>query len=153
QAFFSRNIGLVNGVPVRLIGGAKLSGSFDNINIGALTVRTGSGAGADGQTLSVLRMNTPILSESRVGFIVTNGDPTGASKNTLAGGDFQYQNSNFLGKNRLQADFAAQRSFSSTKGDDGAYTAAVVFPNEPWGAQIFYKQIGANFSPALGFTN
>ena len=30
-----------------------------------------------GQVLSVLRMTHPVLAESKLGFIVTNGDPTG----------------------------------------------------------------------------
>src|SRR5262249_17229207 len=129
RPFFSRNIGLVNGGPVRIIAGGKLSGAIEGINIRALAVRTGSGGTPDGQTLSVLRLSKPILSESRIGLIATHGDPTGLSDNTLIGGDFQYQNSNVFGKNRLMADAAFQRSFSSTKGDDNAITAAIVYPN------------------------
>ena len=35
-------------------------------------------------------MTRPVLGESRLGMIFTNGDPTGQSSNTVAGADFQY---------------------------------------------------------------
>jgi len=54
--------------------------------------------------LSVARVTHPIFSESKVGFIVTNGDPTGLTQNTVAGLDVQYRDSNFLPGKILQSD-------------------------------------------------
>ena len=106
-----------------------------------------------GQVLSVLRVTRPVFGESKVGFIVTNGSPTGLSSNTVAGIDFQYRNSTFLGRYVLQADAYYQRSFDSVKGDDDSAAFALNFPNEPWSGDFLFKQIGANFEPALGFVN
>ena len=87
-----------------------------------------------GQVLSVLRVTRPIFGKSKVGFIITNGSPTGLSSNTVAGVDFQYRNSTFLGHYVLQADAYYQRSFDSVKGDDDTAAFALNFPNEPWSA-------------------
>jgi hypothetical protein len=154
QPFFSRNIGLVNGIPVTILAGGKLSGDYENLGIGALSVHTNPTPTTAGQNLSVLRVTEPVLAESKVGFIVTNGDPTGQTRNTLAGADFQYHNSYFGGGNAiLQSDVYYERSSSSKLGDDDAFGAAINYPNEPWGGQFIFRQVGQNFAPALGFVN
>jgi hypothetical protein len=154
QPFFSRNIGLINGTPVTILGGGKLSGDYDGTGIGALSVHTNRTPTTAAQNLSVVRITEPVLAESKVGIIVTNGDPTGLTRNTLAGGDFQYRNSHFMGSNDiLQSDLYYERSSSSKLGDDDAFGAAINYPNEPWGGQLILRQVGRNFAPALGFVN
>src|SRR4029077_16882692 len=94
--FFSAKPGRGNGVPVSLIGGTKLSGEFGGLGIGALSVVTnGTGDTKRSQVLAVARETKPI-GESKLGFVLTDGDPTGRSKNRLAGADFQYRDSNFM---------------------------------------------------------
>ena len=154
RPFFSRNIGLVQGRPVSLIVGDKLSGQFGGFDVGAFSVLTDkTPAGEDGQILSVARVTHPIFAESKFGFVFTNGDPTGLTDNTVAGADFQYRNSNFFGDKVLQADVYYMKSFSSTAGDDESAAFSLNFPNEPWSGDFLFKQIGENFTPALGFVN
>jgi hypothetical protein len=151
--FFSRNMGLANGLPVSLITGAKLSGDYAGFGVGALSVVTnGTGDTKASQVLSVARITRPI-GESKLGIIYTNGDPTGRSKNSVGGADFQYRDSNFLPGKILQADFFYQRSFSDTVGDDDSFGMAINYPNEPWGLDTRFKQVGTDFFPALGFVN
>jgi len=154
RPFFSRNIGLVQGRPVSLVVGDKLSGQVAGFDVGAFSVLTDeTPTGEGGQLLTVARVTHPIFRESKVGFIVTNGDPTGLTENTVAGVDFQYRNSNVFGDKIVQADGYYMKSFSSTKGDDESAAFALNFPNEPWYGDVLIKQIGANFTPALGFIN
>ena len=154
RPFFSRNIGLVEGRPVSLVVGDKLSGQFAGFNIGAFSVLTDkTPAGQDGQLLSVARVTHPIFAESKFGFVFTNGDPTGLTENRLAGADFQYRNSNIVANKLLQADVYYMKSFSSTAGDDESAAFSLNFPNEPWSGDFLFKQIGENFRPALGFVN
>jgi hypothetical protein len=153
RPFFSRNLGLSQGVPVSLRIGDKLSGQYAGFDIGALSVMTDNTPGSDGQLLSVVRITHPVLEESKVGFIVTNGDPSGLSTNTVAGIDFQYRDSNFLGRYIFQSDGYLLQSFSGTAGNDTSAALTFNFPNEPWSADLVVKQIGANFTPALGFVN
>jgi hypothetical protein len=151
--FFSRNIGLANGLPVSIIGGTKLSGEYAGLGIGALSVVTnGTGDTKRSQVLSVARV-TKAIGESKAGILITNGDPTGRSKNTLAGADFQFRDSSWTPGKILQSDFYYQRSFSDTKGEDDSFGVAANYPNEPVGVDARFKQVGTNFYPALGFVN
>lgn len=151
--FFSRNIGLANGLPVSIVAGGKLSGEVAGLGIGALSVVTnGTGITKASQTLSVARV-TKRVGESKLGFMFTDGDPSGLSKNSVAGADVQFQDSNWTPGKILQSDFYYQRSFSDTKGDDDAFGVAVLYPNERWGGEAHFKQIGDDFTPALGFIN
>jgi len=154
RPFFSRNIGLVQGQPVSLTVGDKLSGQFAGFDVGVFSVLTDSTpAGEPGQLLSVARVTHPVLAESKIGFVLTNGDPTGLTDNTVAGLDFQYRDSNVFGGKVLQADAYYMKSISSRAGDDHSAAFALNFPNEPWSGDILIKQIGRNFTPALGFVN
>ena len=94
-----------------------------------------------------------MLAESRLGGIVTSGDPTGLSSNQLAGIDFRYRRSNFWPGKRLDAVLYAERSFSDVRPDDDAFGITVDYPNEPWQALLRVKQVGEDFRPALGFVN
>ena len=151
RPFFSRNIGLVDGVPVSIIGGGKVSGEYGGFGIGGLSVYTDRTETAPGQLLSAFRITRPVLEQSRLGFVFTNGDPTGQTQNTVAGADFQYRDT--FGDKTVLADVFYQRSVSNVHGDDDSYGAAIAFPNEPWAGTLAFKEIGASFFPALGFVN
>ncbi|HEX4301777.1 MAG TPA: sugar-binding protein [Rhizomicrobium sp.] len=154
KPFFSRNIGLINGSqPVDLLVGGKLSGNYEGLDVGALVVRTNGSGVTDGQVLSAARVSMPILDSSKVGLIFTNGDPTGASRNSVAGGDFQYRSSTLVPGKELQADAYYERSFSSAVGDDDSFGMELNFPNEPWYGNFRFKQVGEDFDPALGFVS
>jgi hypothetical protein len=154
RPFFSRNIGLAQGQQVKLPVGNKLSGQFAGFDVGAFSILTDrTPTGQDGQVLSVARATHPILAESKFGFVFTSGDPTGLTDNTVAGADFQYRTSNLFGNKVLQADMLYLRSFSSAAGSDDSSAVSLNFPNEPWSGDFLFKQIGADFTPALGFVN
>jgi hypothetical protein len=126
RPFFSRNIGLVDGVPVSIIGGGKVSGEYGGFGIGGLSVYTDRTETAPGQLLSAFRITRPMLEQSRLGFVFTNGDPTGETRNTLAGTDFQYRDT--FGDKTVLADVFYQRSFSDVHGDDDSFGGAIAFP-------------------------
>jgi hypothetical protein len=153
RPFFSRNIGLVNGIATDLDEGLKLSGEFGGFDIGALSVKTSNSSAAPGQILSAVRVTTPVLDESKIGIIYTNGDPTGLTNNQVGGADFQYRNSHVLGSNTLQGDFYYERSQSNLLGADDSWGFNINYPNEPWNADFRFKQVGDNFAPALGFVS
>lgn len=151
--FFSRNLGLAGGIPVSIVTGGKLSGEFAGLGVGAISVLTnGTDTSTQGQILSVARV-TKTIGESQLGIMLTNGDPTGGSENTLAGLDFQYRDSNWRPGKALVFDSYYIRSFSDTKGDDDSFGAALNLPNEPFSLEARFKQLGTNYFPALGFVN
>jgi hypothetical protein len=154
RPFFSRRIGMLGGQSTRLVAGAKLSGDAGSVTLGALDVLTRAQDGVDAQQLSVARLSTPVLQESAVGVILTNGDPLGIQQNTVAGADFRFRDSDIGGGRRLLVDGFYERSTSGTSsGTDSAWGAAASLPNEPWALYGSYKQIGRDFWPALGFVN
>ena len=153
KPFFSRNIGLVNGQPVDIVAGGKLSGQMGKLGIGGLIVNTSGTDTTDGQFLSAARITHQVLDQSKIGIVFTNGDPSGATENTVAGADFQYRNSTWFNGDTFKADFYYERSFSDVYGDDDSFGVTVSYPNEPFGARFTFKEIGENYYPALGFVN
>ena len=152
--FFSRNIGIVNGEPVDIIAGAKLSGKAGPANVGLISARTGSAdvQGIDGQYLSSARISVPVFSESKAGIVFTNGDPTGVTNNTVAGADFQYKRSNTFGDGTFFADVAYVRSFTDGVADHMA-GAEIAFRSQKWNGTARLRHIGDNYAPKLGFSN
>jgi len=149
--FFTRRMGIVGDGAVNILGGAKLSGSYDDFGIGALSVMTAGGQGVREQELSVARVTLPVLDESKLGLIVTNGNPTGDSENTVTGGDFQFHKSDLFGDKIVKGDAFFERSFDSKAGDGNSFGINFDFPNEPWKGLFRFKQVDENFSPALGW--
>lgn len=152
--FFSRNIGIVNGQPVDIVAGAKLSGKAGPANIGLISTRTGSAdaIGVDGQFLSAARISVPVLSESKAGVIFTNGDPTGEVNSTVAGADFQYKKSNAFGDGTLTADVAFIESF--TGGESGhMFASQIAYRSQKWNTTHNIRDIDEDYAPKLGFSN
>ena len=153
--FFSRRIGIVDGRPVDIIAGAKVSGKLGPANVGALAVKTGGDDVFDGQYLGSARASLQVLNESKIGAVFTYGDPAGEIDNAVSGVDFQYQNtSRFRGA--LTADFAYLRSF----GGDGATDASgqfgameTAYRGDKWNWTTRFEHIGENYEPRLGFAN
>jgi hypothetical protein len=163
--FFSRRIGIVNGTPTDIVAGAKLSGVVGNTNVGALIANTAELTDSDGneidsQTLASVRVSQPVLDESKVGFILTNGDPTGNTDSTVAGVDFQYRKSNLPGDARILADFVAVRSEEDSNtgvpGDASSgnmFGTEVAYRSDKWNGRVMYRDIDEGYNPQLGFAS
>tara|TARA_Y100000052_G_scaffold27195_1_gene34082 strand:+ start:1568 stop:3766 length:2199 start_codon:yes stop_codon:yes gene_type:complete len=152
RPFFSRRIGIVGGQQVDLSTGLKLSGELKGIELGVLSAKMGEGNNLDSQTLSVARASIDVLDNSRLGFIATNGDPTGNTNNSLIGSDFIYRTNGLFGGGFMQATAYFMRSLSSL-GDDDSFGAKLSYPNDKWSWEVSAQQIGEDFRPALGFVN
>lgn len=153
RPFFSRRIGIVGGQSVPIDGGVKLSGEYGGFELGLLATRTGEQGGLEAQDLSVARITRDLFGHSRLGMIATSGDPTGATDNQVLGVDYLYQIPSLFGGGRFQVDAFFQRSFSDVFGDDDSYGVRLDYPNDKWAWGLEYREIGADFRPALGFVN
>ena len=156
RPFFSRNIGLsASREPVELDVGAKLTGRVGDWNFGVLSVQQDEFEDVDATNLFVGRAVRNVLEESRVGFIVTDGDPQSNGDNSLAGFDFRYLNSRLPGGRTLDGDAWYQRSH--TPGLEGADTAFglgfQLRARSGLSGNASYTEIQSNFNPALGFVN
>jgi Domain of unknown function (DUF5916) len=148
--FFSRRIGLFAGeqVPVRF--GAKLYGKVGNTNISALDVQTGDYPGLPGTNMFAARMTQNIFAESKVGWIFTNGSPTG-EKNTLAGVDFNYTTSRFMGNKNLMLAAWSAYNWNNKPGQHEGFGLRANYPNDLWNVETTYAYYGEALDPGIGF--
>lgn len=70
--FYSRRIGIEDEREVRILGGGKLTGKVGSYSVGALNMTTADSEDTPMTNFSVVRMQRHILSDSSVGFILTN---------------------------------------------------------------------------------
>jgi hypothetical protein len=148
--FFSRRIGLYEGeqVPVRF--GTKLYGKIGNTNVSALDVQTGDYPNLPGTNMFAARVTQNIFSESKVGAIFTNGSPTG-TRNTLAGVDFNYATSRFLGNKNLWLALWSAYNWNNEPGRHHGFGFRANYPNDLWNVQTTYAYYGEALDPGLGF--
>lgn len=156
RPFFSRRIGLSpGGQIVDLEYGAKVSGRVGRWELGALSIRQDNFDTVDADTLSVVRARRGVLSESNIGVITTEGNPSSDIDNSLAGIDFLYRNTRLPGGRSLETDIWYQQSDTEGMEDeDAAYGVSLRLPtNEGFRSTLQYKAYEENFNPALGFIN
>jgi hypothetical protein len=154
--FFSRRVGLYEGLQVPVNFGAKLYGKIGNTNLAVLDVQTGAfedslGNPVSGQNLLAARVTQNIFDQSRVGLIFTNGSPTGG-RNSLAGFDFNYSSSKFLGnKNVMLAAWGVYNWNEREEGGHEGFGFRADYPNDLWNVQTVYAYYGDALDPGLGF--
>jgi hypothetical protein len=151
--FFSRRIGLFEGEQIPISYGAKVFGKIGNTNLQVLDVRTGpyESLGLTSENFLVARVSQNILAESKVGLILTDGDPTGA-KNSLAGFDFVYQTSRFLkDKNFSAGGWLVYNWNDRAEGRRDGFGFKVDYPNDLWDLVASYNSYGDALEPGVGF--
>ena len=162
DTFFSRRIGLNEGLPQRIEYGAKLTGQVGAQDIGALQVRTADENGLLGEDFTVLRGKRRFWSESFVGMLYTrraaresdNSNPSIPAPPDLhtIGFDFNANTRTFLGDKNLsfQSSYIHTTNPAATgKGD--RYGIKLDYNNDliTWG--FHFSETQANFDPAVGF--
>ncbi|MCX6570995.1 MAG: carbohydrate binding family 9 domain-containing protein [Candidatus Aminicenantes bacterium] len=149
--FFSRKIGLFEGAQIPVRFGAKLYGKIGNTNLAVLDVQTGAYGDLSGRNLLAARMTQNIFAQSKVGWIFTNGSPTG-ERNSLAGVDFNYSSSKFLGdKNMMLAAWGAYNWNEREEGRHHGFGFRADYPNDLWNVQTTYAYYGEALDPGLGY--
>jgi Domain of unknown function (DUF5916) len=152
--YFSRRIGLVGGKEVPILAGAKVNGRVANTNFGGIVVSTDSEPGvvAERTTMAVARVKQNLWRESYVGFVATAGDPLGRSGSWLSGVDFTYSTSSFLGNKNFSINaWGVATGRDGLRGDTTASAFKIDYPNDKWDMRLWYRRIGRDFDPSLGF--
>jgi len=151
--FFSRRIGLIGGSEVPIDAGVKVNGREGSTQFGALAVRTGAvGSAVPSSTMGVVRLRRDVLRESSIGVIGEIGDPLGRKDSWLAGSDFTYQTTRFLGNKTFLAGvwwLATDRE--GLTGERTAFGGKIDYPNDLLDVAFTAKRIGDGFDPSLGF--
>lgn len=151
--YYSRRIGLSeSGAPIDIRYGGRLTGRANGTSMALLDVMQDGAEGADPSNLFVGRVTHRILKESNLGLIATNGDPRYNMRNTLGGFDFNYLNTRLADDKQLigRAWFMATDS-EHRNTTDTAFGGDLDWPNEPFDCHLFFRQIGDDFDPAMGY--
>ncbi len=163
--YFSRRIGLVNGIPIPIKYGGRLIGNVGKNNIALLHVRTGKDGELNPENFTVGRYKRNFWKESSIGVVYTHrstednillGNPVQDRKTW--GADLNLSTSEFLDKYTLQlsAFFVAHNPASpldnsSSISDRSVRGFRLNFPNQPWSARVSYREFGDGYDPAIGF--
>jgi hypothetical protein len=151
RPFFSRTIGLYEGEQVPVLFGTKLYGKIGRTNLSVFDVQTKKYGELPSVNFFAARMTQDIFAESKVGWIFTNGSPTG-ERNSLAGADFQYSSSKFMGnKNIMMAAWAAYNWNEEKEGRHHGFGLRADYPNDLWNVQTTYAYYGESLDPGMGY--
>jgi hypothetical protein len=151
--YFSRTIGLVDGQEVPIDVGQKVTGKIGRFDIGFMDVKTRNSAVAPARNFVVARTKANFWSQSYLGALVTNGEPTGRTRNTQAGVDLKIATANLFGrgKNFRSLLYGSKTSTPGRRGDDQFWGGEIVYPNDLLYVWYRARLVGRNYYPALGF--
>ena len=150
QPFISRSIGLYQGQQIPVLFGTKVYGKIGGTNLSVLDAQTGNSGDLSGRNFLAARMTQDIFAESKVGWIFTNGSPTGA-RNSLLGVDFQYSTSKFSGDKNLMLAAWGAYNWNDEPGRHQGFGFRAGYPNDLWNIQSTYAYYGEALDPGLGY--
>jgi hypothetical protein len=150
--FYSRRVGLNNGLEVPILAGGRVSGRAGKYSLGLLNIQTDESATASAPTtnFSVMRVRRDVLRRSNVGALLTHRAPSGGTRNTVAGVDGNFA---FFQNVIAQAFWAT----SATEDGDGSlesrssYRGEFEYSGDRYGARYEHLVVGKDFDPQIGF--
>jgi Domain of unknown function (DUF5916) len=149
--FYSRRIGLSQGLTVPILAGGRLTGRAGRFSIGAIDIGTRDApkAGAAATNFSVLRLRRDILRRSSVGVMATSRSvaQTRIGSNDAYGVDGTFA---FFANLSINTYWARTRTKRLT-GDDTSYRAQMEYAGDRYGVQLDRLVVGDNFNPEIGF--
>lgn len=152
--FYTRRIGLNNGVVVPINVGGRVTGKVGPWALGAMNIGTASDAatGNAATNFTVLRLKRDIMQRSSIGVMATNRSiaTSGSGSNTAYGVDGAFLLSQTVTAGAYWARTETTGPTALT-GDDQSYQARVDYAADKYGANAEYLSVGANFDPQVGF--
>lgn len=152
--FYSRNIGIADGEPVRIFGGARLTGRMGKWDLGFLDMQTAEHEAVPGENFGVLRMRRQVLNQnSYFGGILTSRLGMNGSTNLAYGVD---------GIFRLFGDDYLNLKWSQTYDNETGNKMNSLDPSfmlvswerrseEGFAYNLKYSYTGQEFNPGVGF--
>lgn len=149
--FYSRRIGLKNGVQIPIITGAKLVGRFDDYEIGLIDMQTARKDTVQSTNFSAIRVKYDLFNSSYVGFMTTNRFSKDNFSNSI-GADFNFSFNDFLDDNNIVffGAIAKSNELNSLK-NSWAGNFFIDFPNDFIDTFLGYRFVQSGFDPQLGF--
>lgn len=151
--FHSRTIGLSGDgerVPIEM--GGKLTGKIGKWNLGLLGVGLEEEGLLKADEVFAGRVTYDLFEESRVGGIVTDGDPRGNGSARTYGLDFHLKNSRFMGQDSKTGELIGWLMQTDNDGvEDYGWGLTGIYPNNPLYMRMGIQRVGEDLDPAMGF--
>jgi len=156
RLFHSRHIGLFQGTPVRILGGARLVGKFGSWDLGAISVQTQAQDGIPSENFGVVRIRRQVINPlSNAGAMIVSRIRDDGSYNLAYGLDTRI---------RVRGDDYVTLRWAQTF-DDGAQealglrfldstllqVAATRMRNEGFVYEVSGRWAGEDYRPGVGF--
>ena len=149
--FYSRRIGLRNGLSVPLLGGGRLTGRAGRFVVGLIDIASKEDAatGSPRTNFGVVRVKRDILRRGSIGMLATQRSvgETRAGGSTLVALDSTLS---FFRDMNVNAYWAHSDS-RGVAGDDSSYRAQLDYAGDRYGVQAEHLLVGPRFDPAVGF--
>ncbi|MGE0392668.1 MAG: DUF5916 domain-containing protein [Vicinamibacterales bacterium] len=149
--FYSRRIGLNQGLAVPIQAGGRLTGRAGKYNVGLLNIRTGDDAatGAAATNFAVARLRRDLRTRTYVGGMITSrsrGDvrATGSELYTVDGAVGFFTDFNIYGY------WARSRTPGVSTGDQ-SFRTQLDYGSDRYAVQAEHLSVGRSFNPEIGF--
>ena len=156
--FYSRRIGLNNGLEVPIRGGGRLVGQLGRFSVGAINMESGRDdvAHALPTNFTAIRLRRDILRKSNVGLIYTDrskslaggsgvGAPTGAGQTYGVDATFGFF------ANLSMSTYWAKTQGPTKAADDESYRGQLNYNGDRYGVLAEHLVVGSGFTPDVGF--
>jgi hypothetical protein len=152
--FYSRNIGIADGEPIRILGGARIAGRVGGWDVGLIDMQTDEHFDTPSENFGVFRMRKSVINEnSFVGGIFTSRLGMDGSTNIAYGVDGIFR---LFGVDYLDVKFA--QTFDNDTTNDIAANDPLFFSvnwekrsEEGFAYELGYSYSGEEFNPGIGF--
>ena len=155
RLFHSRRIGLTDeGLPVRILGGARMVGHIGAWDFGFLDMQTDKSQGLSSENFSVLRMRRQVLNQySYAGFMTTSRLNTNGDYNYAVGldGVFRLFGDDYL---TIRSAQTFDKNIEPENPLDAAYLTAQIERRrrQGWGYRSIVGAMGTDYNPGIGYT-
>jgi len=156
KLFYSRRIGLSDGSPIPIIGGARLTGRIGDLDVGVLNIQTQSYENFEAENFGVIRLKKQILNpKSYVGSIYTHRLGLDGTQNMVLGFDIDYNV-----KNEGFIQFKIAQTIDNTTGYNQSLLGSTGFISRltvdrrsslGWFYRFMFNYTGEDFEPGIGF--
>ena len=151
--FYSRRIGLNQGLEVPILAGGRLTGRAGAFTLGVLNIQTDDEptGNALSTNFSVFRVKRDLLRRSSVGAIFTNRSVSTRSQSPGSNQAYGLDLALAFHDNLSVTSYWAQTRTTGMTGNDSSYGSSLVLNGDRYGVTAEHLFIDVNFSPEVGF--
>ncbi len=149
--FYSRRIGLDQGLVLPIRAGARVTGKVGAFGVGAVNIQTGAddAAGVASTNYTVLRVKRDILERSSLGAIFTNRNIAvdGGGANRVYGADAAFG----ITQDLQVGGYWARTETPGLAGNEDSWQLSGSYNGDRYGATASHLEVGGAFNPEVGF--